>query len=71
MRFTATAALAIFLPKAFAQSSTVGIYSLATTIPWSPAPPSSVDQSVVYNDTYYLSDRTNAGVRELYSVLLS
>jgi hypothetical protein len=38
------------------------IYSVGKTIPWSPKAPSSVDQSVVYNDTYYLSDRTNAGV---------
>jgi hypothetical protein len=38
------------------------IYNLAATIPWSPKTPSSVDQSVIYNSTYYLADRSNAGV---------
>lgn len=37
-------------------------YSVASTIPWSPKTPGSVDQSTIYNGTYYLSDRTNAGV---------
>ncbi|KAF7116331.1 hypothetical protein CNMCM5793_004497 [Aspergillus hiratsukae] len=37
-------------------------YQLAATIPWSPKNPTSVDQSVVYNGTYYLADRTNKGV---------
>jgi len=38
-------------------------YTLKATIPWHPKPPSSVDQSLIYNDTYYLSDRTNGGVQ--------
>ncbi len=38
------------------------LYNLSATIPWSPKAPSSVDQSVIYNGTYYLSDRSNAGV---------
>src|SRR5258706_4402288 len=39
------------------------IYNLATTIPWTPKQASSVDQSQIYNSTYYLSDRTNGGVQ--------
>ena len=38
------------------------IYSLAAIVPWAPGPPSSTDQSAIYNGTYYLSDRTNKGV---------
>jgi hypothetical protein len=38
-------------------------YTLNATIPWKPKPPSSVDQSTIYNGTYYLSDRTNGGVQ--------
>jgi hypothetical protein len=38
------------------------LYNLSATIPWSPKAPSSVDQSVIYNSTYYLSDRSNAGI---------
>jgi hypothetical protein len=38
------------------------IYNLAATIPWSPKTPSSVDQSAIYNDNYYPSDRSNAGI---------
>ena len=34
-------------------------YETASTIPWTPKAPSSVDQSTVYNGTYYLADRTN------------
>src|ERR1700733_12872155 len=38
-------------------------YVLNAIIPWKPKAPSSVDQSTIYNDTYYLSDRTNGGVQ--------
>src|ERR1700710_82482 len=38
-------------------------YTLNATIPWRPKAPSSVDQSLIYNSTYYLSDRTNGGVQ--------
>jgi hypothetical protein len=38
------------------------IYNLAATIPWAPKTPASVDQSVIYNGTYYLADRSNAGI---------
>jgi hypothetical protein len=38
-------------------------YKLASKIPWSPKNATSVDQSVVFNGTYYLSDRTNGGVQ--------
>lgn len=38
------------------------VYTLSSTIPWAPKTPSSVDQSVIYNSTYYLSDRTNQGI---------
>jgi DNA-binding beta-propeller fold protein YncE len=37
-------------------------YQLASTIPWSPKNATSVDQSVVYNGTYYLADRSNNAV---------
>jgi DNA-binding beta-propeller fold protein YncE len=37
-------------------------YQLASTIPWNPKTPTSVDQSTVYNGTYYLADRSNKGV---------
>ncbi|RDW73142.1 hypothetical protein BP6252_07049 [Coleophoma cylindrospora] len=46
----------------FRLASAQSVYSLASTIPWTPKTPSSVDQSLVYNDTYYLADRSNAGV---------
>ena len=39
------------------------VYTLNATIPWKPKTPSSVDQSTIYNGTYYLSDRTNGGVQ--------
>ncbi|KAK5123498.1 hypothetical protein LTR85_002536 [Meristemomyces frigidus] len=38
------------------------LYSLQTIVPWTPEVPLSVDQSQIYNNTYYLSDRTNSGV---------
>lgn len=34
-------------------------YSIAKTVPWTPQKATSVDQSVIINGTYYLSDRTN------------
>jgi hypothetical protein len=37
-------------------------YKLANTIPFAPKYTASVDQSTVYNGTYYLSDRVNAGI---------
>jgi hypothetical protein len=57
-----TAGLVALLAVSASAQSSATVYSVATTIPWSPKVPSSVDQSVVYNGTYYLSDRTNAGV---------
>jgi hypothetical protein len=47
---------------ASALADSIGTYSVGHTITWSPKTPSSVDQSTIYNGTYYLSDRTNAGV---------
>src|ERR1700722_9701951 len=38
-------------------------YTLNATIPWHPKAPSSVDQSTIYNNTYYLYDRPNGGVQ--------
>jgi DNA-binding beta-propeller fold protein YncE len=38
------------------------LYNLVATVPWAPGVPSSTDQSAIYNDTYYLADRTNKGV---------
>ena len=38
------------------------LYNLAATIPWRQTAPSSVDQSTIVDGTYYLNDRTNAGV---------
>lgn len=43
-------------------SAGVGRYTLAKTIPWSPKTATSVDQSQIFNNTYYSSDRTNAVV---------
>jgi len=37
-------------------------YQTLVTIPWAPSNPTSVDQSIIYNGTYYLADRTNKGV---------
>ena len=37
-------------------------YKLAYSVPWSPKNTTSVDQSTIYNGTYYLSDRVNNGV---------
>jgi hypothetical protein len=37
-------------------------YKLASKIPWSPKNATSVDQSAVFNGTYYLCDRTNNAV---------
>ncbi|PMD19797.1 hypothetical protein NA56DRAFT_705031 [Hyaloscypha hepaticicola] len=39
-----------------------GTDSVSNIIAWSPKTPSSMDQSVIYHGTYYLADRTNAGV---------
>ena len=38
-------------------------YTLHATIPWKPKTAVSVDQSAIYNGTYFLSDRTNGGVQ--------
>lgn len=38
-------------------------YQPLITIPWAPLNSTSVDQSVIYNGTYYLADRTNKGVQ--------
>lgn len=37
-------------------------YQPLVTIPWAPSNSTSVDQSIIYNGTYYLADRTNKGV---------
>lgn len=52
--------VASLVPSVRGQNS---IYSLDTIIPWTPLEAKSVDQSVVVNDIYYVSDRTNKGVR--------
>ena len=46
----------------FAIGAYANIYSLVGTVPWTPGPPSSTDQSAIYNGTYYLSDRSNKGI---------
>ena len=50
-------ALLCYVGCAAAASNTM--YSLSKILPWSPAVPKSVDQSVIYNNTYYLSDRSH------------
>lgn len=45
-----------------ASSVSASSYQPLATIPW-PSNSTSVDQSVVYNGTYYLADRTNKGVQ--------
>lgn len=52
----------LFASATSALADSIGAYSAGTTIPWSLQTPSSVDQSNIYNGTYYLADRTNAGV---------
>ena len=37
-------------------------YKQVDVIPWAPLNTTSVDQSTIYNNTYYLSDRVNKGV---------
>lgn len=54
--------LCLLLSCAFASSAFANVYSLASTIPWAPTTPALVDQSTIFNGTYYLSDRSNAGV---------
>ncbi len=68
IKFLLTYLLADQLGNALAQNTSVGIYSQTDTIPWSPKAPSSVDQSTIYNNIYYLADRTNAGVRPAYTI---
>jgi hypothetical protein len=50
----------IFL--AFTATALADVYTLSSTIPWAPQTPSSVDQSLIYNSTYYLADRSNRGI---------
>lgn len=69
MKVLTSCLMALLAVPASAQSP-AAIYSETGTIPWSPKAPSSVDQSVIYNDTYYLSDRTNSGVSIRYIVFL-
>lgn len=54
----------LLLALAFAGPSGVlaNSYKLAYSIPFAPKNTTSVDQSVVFNGTYYLSDRVNGGV---------
>lgn len=40
-------------------------YKMAYSVPWTPKKATSVDQSTIYNGTYYLADRTNKGVQVL------
>ncbi|KAH6664037.1 hypothetical protein B0J14DRAFT_569986 [Halenospora varia] len=47
----------------FALRAAADVYTLSTTIPWMPTTPASVDQSAIYNNTYYLSHRNNGGVQ--------
>ncbi|KAK4553318.1 hypothetical protein LTR86_009618 [Recurvomyces mirabilis] len=48
--------------SACALAQQASAYFAQTTIPWAPKQAHSVDQSTVYNNTYYLADRTNAGI---------
>ncbi|KAH8552381.1 cytochrome cd1-nitrite reductase-like protein [Umbelopsis sp. PMI_123] len=45
-----------------AVSASAMSYQSLTAIPWAPLNSTSVDQSTIYNGTYYLADRTNKGV---------
>ena len=68
MKVVLTYLLTAELGSALALNTSFDIYSQAASIPWSPKAPSSVDQSAVYNHTYYLSDRTNGGVRPIHTI---
>ncbi|KAF8799959.1 YVTN repeat-like/Quino protein amine dehydrogenase [Phlegmacium glaucopus] len=46
-----------------ASSASALSYQTSATIPWAPLNSTSVDQSVIYNGTYYVADRTNKGVQ--------
>jgi hypothetical protein len=52
----------ILLSFLFALGVLADVYSLATTIPFTPKAPTIVDQSIVHNGTYYLADRTSGGI---------
>jgi hypothetical protein len=54
----------LLLTLAFAGPSGVlaDSYKLAYSVPFAPKNTTSVDQSIIYNGTYYLSDRVNGGV---------
>jgi hypothetical protein len=54
--------LQISLLFILATTALADVYTLSSTIPWSPKVPASVDQSVIYNSTYYLADRSNQGI---------
>ena len=51
--------LRVFFIMQLASTVLCMLYSPGSTIPWKPRAPSSVDQSTVYNGTYYLADRSN------------
>ena len=51
--------LRVFFTMQLASTVLCMLYSPGSTIPWKPRAPSSVDQSTVYNGTYYLADRRN------------
>lgn len=52
----------VHLLFSFVATASALSYELAATLPWTPKNATSVDQSTVYNDTYYLADRTNSAV---------
>ncbi|KAJ5453406.1 uncharacterized protein N7458_004362 [Penicillium daleae] len=52
----------LLLGCVFASGTSADVYSLVSSISWVPKTPALVDQSTIFNGTYYLSDRSNAGV---------
>lgn len=56
------AVVALAVALAAASHASAEAYKLVDTIPWAPLNTTSVDQSTIYNGTYYLSDRVNNGV---------
>lgn len=45
-----------------ASSVIANSYQLASSIPFAPKNITSVDQSTIYNSTYYLAGRVNSGI---------
>ena len=62
MKSSILAALLALGGSANSSSNNSFSYQASTIIPWTPSNSTSVDQSTIFNGTYFLADRTNRGV---------